>query len=49
MLSASIAQASGYGSIELMGISREILSLDKGGEVLLVQASKLEKTALDLV
>ena len=34
----------------VMGISREILALDKGGEDLLVhvQASKLEKTALDL-
>ena len=32
----------------VMGVSREILAWKKGGEDLLVQASKLEKTALDL-
>ena len=33
---------------ELMGISREILALDKGGEDLLVQALTVEKAALNL-
>ena len=33
---------------EVMGISREIIALDKGGEDLLVPATKPERTALDL-